>query len=97
MTTDYDTPRSGTDDENDESLEAVKAAAKKPQAPDVDEDEAAAAESFELPGADLSHESLEVRVTPKRTDEFVCANCFLVHHRSAASAPGSIICRDCAW
>lgn len=55
-------------------------------------------ESFELPGADLSSEELMIKVVPKRSDEFTCTSCFLVHHRSrSAERPESrMICRDCA-
>ena len=47
----------------------------------VDVDEAELAESLELPGADLSDESLTVRVLPRQSDEFTCSKCFLVQHR----------------
>jgi hypothetical protein len=33
------------------------------------------AESFELPGADLSGEELRVAVLPQQADEFVCGDC----------------------
>jgi len=61
-------------------------------------DETDTAESFELPGADLSGEELTVRVLPKQADEFTCGSCFLVHHRSrlADQRGGLFICRDCA-
>ncbi len=59
-------------------------------------DEAEAAESFELPGADLSHEVLSVEVTPRQTDEFTCTACFLVQHESRRSSPTAELCRDCA-
>jgi len=36
----------------------------------VDVDESETAESFELPGADLSGEEFTVRVVPKKADEF---------------------------
>ena len=64
----------------------------------VDVDESETAESFELPGADLSGEELTVKVLPKQADEFTCASCFLVHHRSrlAESNGSQYICRDCA-
>jgi hypothetical protein len=52
----------------------------------------------ELPGADLSSEELMVKVVPKRSDEFTCTSCFLVHHRSrlAERTESRMICRDCA-
>ena len=64
----------------------------------VDVDEGESAESFELPGADLSGEELSVRVIPKQADEFTCTSCFLVYHRSrlARENGSSMICVDCA-
>ena len=62
----------------------------------IDEDETDAAESFELPGADLSNEELSIEVVPKQDDEFTCSVCFLVHHRSARIADAPPVCRDCA-
>jgi hypothetical protein len=62
----------------------------------VDEDEAEAAESYELPGADLSHETLDIEVTPKQAHEFTCAACFLVQHEARRSARAADLCSDCA-
>jgi len=55
------------------------------------------AESFELPGADLSGEELKVAALPRQADEFVCGGCFLIVHRSrlAAHRDGQPLCRDC--
>ena len=63
----------------------------------VDEDEVEAAESFELPGADLSHEELTVRVLPRQANEFTCASCFLVKSQSqlAEVRGGQSYCVDC--
>ena len=63
----------------------------------VDEDEVEAAESFELPGADLSHEELTVRVLPRQSNEFTCASCFLVKSQSQlAETKGELkYCVDC--
>jgi hypothetical protein len=44
----------------------------------VDVDELESAESFELPGGDLSGQELSVRVFPGRADEFTCSSCGLV-------------------
>jgi len=99
MATDYDAPRKTEEDEQSEdSLEELKARRHDKNAGKVDEDEVEAAETFELPGADLSHEELAVRVIPKQQDEFTCGSCFLVHHRSqlAAEKNGLPICKDCA-
>ena len=98
MATDYDTPRKTDDDVDQDSLEELKARRSDKTASAVDVDEFDAAEGLELPGADLSNEELAVRVLPKQADEFTCASCFLVHHRSRlAEHNGSqYICRDCA-
>lgn len=98
MATDYDAPRKNEDEIRSDSIEELKAQRNQQQASQVDEDETAAAEGFELPGADLSNEELSVRVLPKQNDEFTCMECFLVRHRSqlAEDNGGVLICTDCA-
>lgn len=99
MATDYDAPRrTESEDLNEDSLEELKARRSEAQSAAVDVDESDTAESFELPGADLSGEELSVRVIPKQADEFTCSSCFLVHHRShlASDANGQLVCMDCA-
>lgn len=97
MATDYDAPRKN-DEESAESIEELKTRRNDKNSGKVDEDEVEAAESFELPGADLSHEQLTVRVLPRQADEFTCASCFLVKHRSQiAEKRGDLCyCIDCA-
>lgn len=97
MATDYDAPRQGEDDLAVESVEQLRP----PGGTDseaLEEDEALAAESFELPGADLSGEELTVRVLPQQQDEFTCSRCFLVKHRSqlARTEDGQPVCSECA-
>lgn len=99
MATDYDAPRrTEADDVAEDSLEELTARRNEVQSAVVDVDETESAESFELPGADLSGEELSVRVMPKQADEFTCSSCFLVHHRSrlARSQNGEMVCTDCA-
>lgn len=98
MATDYDAPRKTEEELNEDSLEELKARRLDKNSGKVDEDEVEAAETFELPGADLSHEELSVQVLPRQEDEFTCTSCFLVHHRSqlAADRNGQLICMDCA-
>src|ERR671926_1326832 len=98
MATDYDAPRKTEEDLGEESIEELKTHRSNKQSAVVDEDEAEAAEGFELPGADLSNEELSVRVLPRQADEFTCSRCFLVHHRSqlASEKGGQPMCRDCA-
>lgn len=98
MATDYDAPRrSEVDDLGEDSLEELKARRAETQSSTIDVDDSDL-EPVELPGADLSSEELTVRVLPKQSDEFTCARCFLVHHRSrlAEDRKGELICRDCA-
>ena len=99
MATDYDAPRKTDEELAAESLETLPAtaaaSAKANTAVDVDESELA--ESLELPGADLSGETLEVHVIPVQADEFTCTNCFLVHHHSQRSSEThDPVCLDCA-
>jgi hypothetical protein len=98
MATDYDAPRKTDEELNEDSIEELKARRLDKNSGKVDEDEVEAAESFELPGADLSHEELSVQVLPRQQDEFTCSSCFLVHHRSqlASEKNGQLICMDCA-
>ena len=99
MATDYDAPRRNeTDDMGEDSLDELKARRNEAQSSVVDVDETDTAESFELPGADLSNEELSFRVIPRQADEFTCSSCFLVHHRSqlAETRGGEPICRECA-
>jgi hypothetical protein len=97
MATDYDAPRASadTDEQTEQSLEALKARRAEAAADlgdDVDPFEA----ELDLPGADLSDEELTVRVLPRQADEFTCTRCYLVHHRSQLADPAAVVCRDCA-
>ncbi|MEJ7706052.1 MAG: DUF4193 domain-containing protein [Nocardioidaceae bacterium] len=98
MATDYDAPRKTEEELNEDSIEELKARRHDKNSGKVDEDEVEAAEAFELPGADLSHEELSVQVLPRQYDEFTCSHCFLVQHRSqlASERSGQLVCQDCA-
>ncbi|EYT48517.1 DUF4193 domain-containing protein [Brachybacterium muris] len=98
MATDYDAPRKTDDESGEDSIEELKGRRSEAAAPTVDEDEAEAADSYELPGADLSGEELSVRVLPRQADEFTCASCFLVKHRSQIDhVEGTLIyCKECS-
>ena len=96
MSKDYDSPRDK--DEAEESLEALSKPAPV-QGSDLDDDENALAEDYELPGADLSNEDASVTVIPLQGDEFVCSECFLVTHRSQLAFrndSGEPVCSECA-
>ena len=98
MATDYDASRKTEDEQKEESREARRLATGEQDKTSgkIDEDETELAETYELPGADLSHETLSIEVMPKQTDEFTCTRCFLVQHHSRRSAPTADVCADCA-
>ena len=97
MATDYDAPRKNEDDVAEDSIEELKARRSDQGSSEIDEDENEAAESYELPGADLSHEELTVRVLPRQANEFTCASCFLVKSTSqlAETRGNDKYCVDC--
>ena len=97
MTVDYDAPRRTQVEAEDSSLEELAGRRNDSPSAVLDIDEVDVAESYELPGADLSDEELTVRVVPKQPDEFTCSSCFLVHHRSrlAGGHNGHSLCKDC--
>jgi hypothetical protein len=97
MATDYDAPRKSEEDLNEDSLEELKTRRSDKPAAVVEEDESELAAGYELPGADLSGEELLVQIVPPQADEFTCASCFLVRHRSqiALEKDGRLFCKEC--
>ena len=97
MATDYDAPRKNEDEVAEDSIEELKSRRNDAGSAEIEEDENEAAENFELPGADLSKEELTVHVVPRQEDEFTCASCFLVRHRSqiAREEDGLLYCVEC--
>ena len=100
MATDYDAPRTRAEDEPaNESLKAIQAqTSATTQTAVIDAEDFDTAEGIDLPGADLSPMELTVTVIPEQVDEFTCASCFLVHHRSqlAHQKNEASYCTDCA-
>jgi len=64
----------------------------------VDVDDADNPGGFDLTGADLFDVELEVVVLPPQADEFTCANCFLVKHRSQLDHEAKLgpVCSECS-
>jgi hypothetical protein len=98
LATDYDDVRADVAETRNEPLEALKSA----NAPDArsvvsELEETDTVDGVELPGADLSGEELTVVVIPQKDDEFTCASCFLVRHRSqiAKEKDGRAYCIEC--
>lgn len=98
MATDYDAPRKSDEELAEDSIEELKSRRVDKSSSVIDIDESDLAENLELPGADLSDESLTVRVVPRQSDEFTCVRCFLVQHRSQVDHEGKAgpICKECA-
>lgn len=97
MSADFDAPGKNENEEETESLDELRGR-KDSSSNEVDDDEAQAAEDFELPGAVLD-EQLTVQVVPEQDDEFCCSQCFIVHHRSQIAYmddSGLPVCTECA-
>ena len=98
MATDYDAVRSDVAEIQNESLEALKTVNSGDARSVVRElDEADTSDGVDVPDVDLSNEELTVVVIPERADEFTCASCFLVRHRSqiAREKNGLVYCVEC--
>jgi hypothetical protein len=93
-TTDYDAPR--TTVTADDSLQQLQDRRGAPNTAAIDFDENDLAAAFEPPGTDLFDEELTETVIPMQADEFRCARCFLVWHRSQRATAGHALCRDCS-
>lgn len=98
MATDYDAPRKTDEELAEDSLEELKARRVDKSSSAIDVDETELAENLELPGADLSDESLTVHVVPRQSDEFTCMSCYLVQHGSQIDheSKAGPICKECA-
>ena len=95
MATDYDAPRKNDDEA--ESLDAIKERIPAKSGGTVDVDEADHGDGFALP--EVVSEDIEVVVVPPQTDEFTCSECFIVKHRSMlAPKKGKYgeVCTECA-
>jgi len=96
MATDYDAPRK-TDNDDTESIEALKERVPDKLSGAVDAEDADNPGGFELAGADLSDMELDVVVLPPQDDEFTCVSCFLVKHRSQVDHEEKLgpVCKEC--
>ena len=95
MATDYDAPRKNDDDT--ESLEAIKDRIPEGTTASSDVDDADHSDSFAIP--EVANEELDVVVVPKQDDEFTCSECFIVkHHSQKARKDGQYgpVCVDCS-
>jgi len=63
----------------------------------VDEAETALAEEYVLPGGETPQEEASVEFLPEQADEFTCASCFMVRHRTqlAREDNGQKFCSEC--
>lgn len=95
MATDYDAPRK-TDDDTD-SIEALKERSPDRGSPNVDVDDNDGVVGFDLPDETLVDVD-DVIVLPVRQDEFTCAECYLVKHKSLFDHNSEYgpVCTDCS-
>ncbi|WP_404285633.1 DUF4193 family protein [Glutamicibacter arilaitensis] len=63
----------------------------------VDEGEAELAEAYVLPGGEAGQDEASVDIIPEQADEFTCASCFMVRHRSqlVREDQGQKYCTEC--
>ncbi|WP_125610947.1 DUF4193 domain-containing protein [Specibacter cremeus] len=98
MATDYDEPRA-KDDETAAGVINVLTQSRSSQqsAAVIDLEESDAADGYLLPGGDVPAEELQVEVLPAQADEFTCASCFMIRHRTqiARTKDGLSYCKDC--
>ena len=97
MAADYDEVRPEVAEASEKTLQAVqKMDAPTPKSVATELEETDFADGLELPGA-IVDEELSVNVIPPGEDEFVCAECFTIRHRSQVEehTKQGIICRDC--
>ncbi|WP_431709601.1 DUF4193 family protein [Glutamicibacter uratoxydans] len=98
MATDYDAPRdSSREEEAAKQLASLNAGRTAVQATLIDEDEAELAEGFILPGTEIDPEEASVEIMPEQSDEFTCASCFMVRHRSllVRQDGAALFCAEC--
>jgi hypothetical protein len=95
LATDYDAPRKNDDDT--ESLEAIKDRIPEGTTASSDVDDADHSDSFAIP--EVANEELDVVVVPKQEDEFTCSECFIVKHHSQKARKDrqyGPVCVDCS-
>ncbi|MHA7224858.1 DUF4193 family protein [Glutamicibacter soli] len=78
-------------------IAALKAGKTAAMANLIDESESELAELFILPGGEAQAEEASVDFVPEQADEFTCASCFMVRHRTqlVREAGGQKFCAEC--
>ncbi|MGQ3384385.1 DUF4193 family protein [Glutamicibacter sp. TV12E] len=63
----------------------------------IDESEASLAEDYVLPGGEAAQEEASVEILSEQADEFTCASCFMVRHRTqlVREESGQKFCSEC--
>ena len=96
MTSGYDEPRSDPKPSADDSFSWPGDGGGRRPVIDTDDE---STDPAELPDSDVSDElALQTEILAQQADEFICARCFLVEHKSrlASATDGNRICVDCA-
>lgn len=78
-------------------IAALKAGKTAAMANLIDESEAELAELFILPGGQAEAEEASIDIVPEQVDEFTCATCFMVRHRTqlVREENGRKFCAEC--
>lgn len=90
-------PRKDEDEVTEGLIEGLRSRCNDAGSVETEEDENKMAESFELPGVDLSEEEPTVHVIPRQENESTYSQCFLVHHASQLNhvgANGAPVCTE---
>jgi len=86
-----------SDEERAKEIAQLKAGKTAEMANLIDESEASLAEDYVLPGGEASQEEAAVEILSEQADEFTCASCFMVRHRTqlVREDNGQKFCSEC--
>lgn len=82
MTSESSAPTILSAEDRAKEIAALKAAKTVQMANLIDESETSLAEDFVLPGGETAQEEASIEVLAEQADEFTCASCFMVRHRT---------------
>ncbi|WP_159609438.1 DUF4193 family protein [Glutamicibacter sp. JC586] len=97
MTSESAAPTILSDEARAKEIAKLKAAKGVEMANLIDESEISLAEDFVLPGGETAQEEASIEVMAEQADEFTCASCFMVRHRTqlVREDNGQKFCSEC--
>lgn len=86
-----------SEEERAQEIAQLKAGKTAQMANLIDESEISLAEDYALPGAEVTQEEASVEILSEQADEFTCASCFMVRHRTqlVREESGQKFCSEC--